>query len=256
MIEVLITFQLENRFNKQQIFEMYANEMNLGHRGSYEINGVGEAAQAFFGKNLSQLDLAQCATLAGLLQNPSYRNPYRHPDRAMERRNVVLDSMVETGAITASEAARAKAEPLQLAPPMLTPVKHRTSSISSTINSSSASAIKTSRTKAYASTRLSTPIYNALPPRLLKLACATSTRSFASSTRLPRASSPAPSPTLRSRSSRSTHTPGQILALVGGRKLRRLPTQPRCSEAPHRLHLQTFHLRSRLQYQPQRHVAG
>jgi penicillin-binding protein 1B len=117
MIEVLITFQLENRFNKQQIFEMYANEMNLGHRGSYEINGVGEAAQAFFGKDLSQLNLAQCATLAGLLQNPSYRNPYRHPDRAMERRNVVLDSMVETGAITASEAARAKAEPLQLAPP-------------------------------------------------------------------------------------------------------------------------------------------
>ncbi len=116
MIEVLITFQLEARFNKQQIFEMYANEMNLGHRGSYEINGVGEAAQAFFGKNLSQLDLAQCATLAGLLQNPSYRNPYRHPERAMERRNVVLDSMVETGAITASQAARAKAEPLLLAP--------------------------------------------------------------------------------------------------------------------------------------------
>jgi penicillin-binding protein 1B len=117
MIEVLITFQLEARFNKQQIFEMYANEMNLGHRGSYEINGVGEAAQAFFGKNLSQLDLAQCATLAGLLQNPSFRNPYRHPERAMERRNVVLDTMVETGAITASEAARAKAEPLLLAPP-------------------------------------------------------------------------------------------------------------------------------------------
>jgi len=117
MIEILITFQLEARFTKQQIFEMYANEMNLGHRGSYEINGVGEAAQAFFGKNLNQLDLAQCATLAGLLQNPSYRNPYRHPERAMERRNVVLDSMVETGAITASEAARAKAEPLLLAPP-------------------------------------------------------------------------------------------------------------------------------------------
>jgi penicillin-binding protein 1B len=117
MIEILITFQLEHRFTKKQIFEMYANEMNLGHRGSYEINGFGEAAQVFFGKDLSQLDLAQCATLAGLLQNPSFRNPYRHPDRAMERRNVVLDSMVETDAITASEAQRAKAEPLRLAPP-------------------------------------------------------------------------------------------------------------------------------------------
>jgi penicillin-binding protein 1B len=117
MIEILITFQLEHRFTKKQIFEMYANEMNLGHRGSYEINGFGEASQVFFGKDLSQLDLAQCATLAGLLQNPSFRNPYRHPERAMERRNVVLDSMVETNAITAGQAQRAKAEPLRLAPP-------------------------------------------------------------------------------------------------------------------------------------------
>ncbi len=115
--EIMITFQLEARFNKQQIFEMYANQMNLGHIGSYEINGFGEAARAFFGKPLNQLDTAQCALLAGLLQNPSYRNPYRHPERAMARRNVVLDSMVETGALTASEATRAKAEPLGLAPP-------------------------------------------------------------------------------------------------------------------------------------------
>jgi penicillin-binding protein 1B len=115
--EIMITFQLEARFNKQQIFEMYANQMNLGHIGSYEINGFGEAARAFFGKPLNQLDTAQCALLAGLLQNPSYRNPYRHPERAMTRRNIVLDSMVETGALTASEANRAKAEPLGLAPP-------------------------------------------------------------------------------------------------------------------------------------------
>lgn len=117
MIEIMITLQLESRFSKQQIFEMYANQMNLGHLGSYEINGFGEAAHAFFGKNLSQLDTADCALLAGLLQNPSYRNPYRHPQRAIERRNVVLDSMVETGAISVSEATRAKAEPLHLVPP-------------------------------------------------------------------------------------------------------------------------------------------
>jgi penicillin-binding protein 1B len=110
--ELMITLQLEHRFSKPEIFAMYVNEMNLAHRGSYEINGVGEAAQILFGKDLHQLDLAQMATLAALFQNPSYRNPYRHPERAMERRNVVLNSMVETGAITASEAARAKAEPL------------------------------------------------------------------------------------------------------------------------------------------------
>jgi penicillin-binding protein 1B len=115
--EVVITFQLEARFSKQQIFEMYANEINLGQRGSFAINGFGEAAQAYFGKDLRQLDLAECALLAGMIQRPNYFAPYRHPDRAMERRNLVLDSMVETGAITQSEAERAKAEPIRLAPP-------------------------------------------------------------------------------------------------------------------------------------------
>jgi penicillin-binding protein 1B len=117
LIEILITFQLESRFTKQQIFAMYANQINLGHVGSYAINGFGEAAQTFFGKNLQQLDTAECALLAGTIQSPSRLNPYRHPERAMERRNLVLDSMVETGALTASEATRAKAEPLRLAPP-------------------------------------------------------------------------------------------------------------------------------------------
>ena len=116
LIEILITFQLEARFNKQQIFEMYANQINLGQRGSFAINGFGEAAQAFFGKDLKQLDLAECATLAGMIQSPNKLNPYRHPDRAMERRNLVLDGMVETGAISQLEADRAKGEPLRLAP--------------------------------------------------------------------------------------------------------------------------------------------
>lgn len=115
--EIMITFQLESRFSKQQIFEMYANQINLGQRGSFAINGFGEAAQAFFGKDLSRLDTADCALLAGTIQSPNRLNPYRHPERAMERRNVVLDSMVETGALTRSEAERAKAEPLRLAPP-------------------------------------------------------------------------------------------------------------------------------------------
>jgi penicillin-binding protein 1B len=112
--ELMITYQLEARFSKPEIFAMYANEMNLVHRGSYEIDGVAEASQTLFGKDLRQLDLAQIATIAALFQNPSYRNPYRHKDRAVERRNLVLDAMVETGAITQAEADRAKAEPLVL----------------------------------------------------------------------------------------------------------------------------------------------
>jgi penicillin-binding protein 1B len=113
--ELMITYQLEARFSKQEIFAMYANEMNLVHRGSYEIDGVSEASQTLFGKDLRQLDLAQIATIAALFQNPSYRNPYRHKDRAVERRNLVLDAMVQTGAIAQADADRAKAEPLVLA---------------------------------------------------------------------------------------------------------------------------------------------
>jgi penicillin-binding protein 1B len=95
---------------------MYANEMNLGQRGSFSINGFGEASQAYFGKDVQHLDLAECALLAGIIQRPNYFNPFRHADRTIERRNLVLDSMVETGAITKDDAEHAKAESLHLAP--------------------------------------------------------------------------------------------------------------------------------------------
>jgi penicillin-binding protein 1B len=114
LIEIVITFQLEHRFTKKQIFEMYANEINLGQRGSFSIDGFGEASQAYFGKDARQLNLAECALLAGMIQRPNYFSPYRHTDRAIDRRNLVLDSMVETGAITKDQAERAKAEPLHL----------------------------------------------------------------------------------------------------------------------------------------------
>jgi penicillin-binding protein 1B len=114
IIEIVITFQLEHRYTKKQIFEMYANQINLGQRGSFSIDGFGEASQAYFGKDVRQLNLAECAFLAGIIQRPNYFNPFRHPDRTIERRNLVLDSMVETGAITHDQAERAKAEPLHL----------------------------------------------------------------------------------------------------------------------------------------------
>jgi penicillin-binding protein 1B len=116
LIEILITFQLEHRFTKQQIFAMYANEINLGQRGSFSIDGFGEASQAYFGKDIRQLSLSQCAMLAGIIQSPNRLNPFRHAERAIERRNVVLDSMVETGAITKEQAEQAKEEPLHLVP--------------------------------------------------------------------------------------------------------------------------------------------
>ncbi|MGA9461452.1 MAG: PBP1A family penicillin-binding protein [Terracidiphilus sp.] len=114
--EIVITFQLEHRFTKKQIFEMYANQINLGQRGSFSINGFGEAAQAYFGKDVRQLDLAESALLAGIVQSPNRLSPFRHPERALERRNLVLDSMIETGAITKEQGEEAKEEPLHLSP--------------------------------------------------------------------------------------------------------------------------------------------
>jgi penicillin-binding protein 1B len=112
--QIVITFQIENHFTKKQIFQMYANQINLGQRGSFSIDGFGEAAQVYFGKDVHQLDLAECAFLAGIIQRPNYFNPFHHPERTIERRNLVLDSMVETGAITKDQAERAKQEPLHL----------------------------------------------------------------------------------------------------------------------------------------------
>ncbi len=114
--QILMAFHLEHRFTKKQIFEAYANQINLGQRGSFSVDGFGEAAQVYFGKDARELDLAQCAMLAGIIQRPNYFNPFRHPERTIERRNLVLDSMVETGAISKDQAERAKAEPLHLVP--------------------------------------------------------------------------------------------------------------------------------------------
>ncbi len=117
IIEILISMELEQKFSKQQIFEFYANRVDLGQRGSFTISGFAEASQAYFNKDLKDITLPEAALIAGLIQAPSYLSPYRHPERATERRNVVLDSMVETHAITKEQAEKAKATPLKLAPP-------------------------------------------------------------------------------------------------------------------------------------------
>ncbi len=115
--EMMIALEMEQKFSKQQIFEFYANRVDLGQRGSFTISGFAQAAQAYFNKDLKDLSPAEAALIAGIIQAPSYLSPYRHPERALERRNLVLDSMVETHAITQADAEKAKATPLKLAPP-------------------------------------------------------------------------------------------------------------------------------------------
>ena len=117
LIEMLIAEELEHKFSKQQIFEFYGNWVDLGQRGSFAISGFAEASKAYFNKDLKDITLPEAALLAGLIQRPSYLSPYRHPERAMERRNLVLETMVDTHAITREQADKAKAVPLKLAPP-------------------------------------------------------------------------------------------------------------------------------------------
>jgi penicillin-binding protein 1B len=117
LTEMLIATELEQKFTKQQIFEFYANWVPLGQRGSFAISGLAEASRAYFNKDLKDVTLPEAALLAGIIQGPSYLSPYRHPERATDRRNVVLDSMVETHAITRAQAEKAKATPLKLAAP-------------------------------------------------------------------------------------------------------------------------------------------
>jgi len=117
LTEMLIAEQMEQKFSKQQIFEFYSNWVNLGQRGSFAISGFAEASRAYFNKDLKDITLPEAALLAGIIQGPSRLSPYRHPERALERRNLVLDSMVDTHAITREQAEKAKATPLKLAPP-------------------------------------------------------------------------------------------------------------------------------------------
>jgi penicillin-binding protein 1B len=117
LTEMLIAEEMEQKFSKQQILEFYGNWVNLGQRGSFAISGFAEASKSYFNKDLKDITLPEAALLAGIIQGPSRLSPYRHPERALERRNLVLDSMVDTHAITREQAEKAKATPLKLAPP-------------------------------------------------------------------------------------------------------------------------------------------
>jgi penicillin-binding protein 1B len=95
--ELMITLVLEQKLSKDEIFEFYCNQVVLGQRGSFTIRGFGEASEAYFGKSIHNLSMAEAAMLAGMIQRPSYFNPYRHPERVKERRNVVLSLMRQNG---------------------------------------------------------------------------------------------------------------------------------------------------------------
>jgi penicillin-binding protein 1B len=112
--ETLITLHLEQQLTKQQIFEDYANAIDLGHQGSFAIHGFGEAANVYLGKDLADVNAADAALLAGLIQAPVGRNPFHYPERARNRRNIVLKAMRENGYLTEQEYEDAAASPLHV----------------------------------------------------------------------------------------------------------------------------------------------
>jgi penicillin-binding protein 1B len=113
-IELVMAVIAERRYTKQQILQLYLNEVYLGQSGAKGIFGVSEAAQFYFGKELADLTASEAALLAGLIRAPNGYSPYRNLERARARRDLVLTAMEEHGVIDAGEAVTARAEPIDL----------------------------------------------------------------------------------------------------------------------------------------------
>jgi len=113
--ETMVALELERRFSKQQIFEMYANEIYLGNRGSFAIHGFAEGSYAYFNKDIHDLTLGEAAFLTGIIRAPNrYSTADRRPDRADDARNRVLAQMLENGMITPDQEKAALKTPLHL----------------------------------------------------------------------------------------------------------------------------------------------
>ncbi len=110
--EVLMAMILEWRYSKQEILAAYANEIYLGQAGGKAVHGFALASRFYFNRPLQELDLSRTALLIALVRGPSAYDPRQHPERALKRRNLVLDLMQEQGVVDAAEAGEAKARAL------------------------------------------------------------------------------------------------------------------------------------------------
>jgi penicillin-binding protein 1B len=111
-IEALMAVIVEAKYSKAEILEAYLNEIYLGQKGSVSVTGVEEASRYYFGKSVAQLDLPEAALLAGLISSPGRYSPFRRPEKALERRSVVLKGMLEQGKIDKAAYEKALAAPL------------------------------------------------------------------------------------------------------------------------------------------------
>ncbi len=112
LTEMVMAVLLEIHYSKEEILETYINEVYLGQDGNRAIHGFGLASSFFFDKPLERISLSETALLVGLLKGPAYYSPRRHPQRALERRNLVLAEMAEKGSITEAQLLAARTAPL------------------------------------------------------------------------------------------------------------------------------------------------
>ena len=112
LLEIFVSMVLTVKASKAEILELYLNNVPLGQRGSFAIHGVAEASRLFFGKDVSNVSLAEAATIAGVIQSPSALSPFNNPNRCKDRRNVVLQAMADAGYVKPEVAERASHEPL------------------------------------------------------------------------------------------------------------------------------------------------
>jgi len=112
--ETIMSLVLERRASKDEILELYLNDVYLGQRGSFAIHGIAEASRLFFGKDVANLSLSESALIAGVIQSPGPRSPFANPERAVERRNVVLQAMADEEFVSAEVAEAAIKEPLRV----------------------------------------------------------------------------------------------------------------------------------------------
>jgi penicillin-binding protein 1B len=113
--EAAMALIVEARYEKSEILEAYLNEIYLGQRGATAIHGIGEASRVFYGKSAESLTAAEAGLLAAIIQSPNGISPYRNPERATRRRNLVLDLMRDQGRLDDATHAEAREEPLRLA---------------------------------------------------------------------------------------------------------------------------------------------
>lgn len=112
--EAMMALLLDLHYSKDEILEAYLNEVNLGQNGNYSINGYGLASQFYFGLPLRELSIAQQAFLVGLVQGPTLYNPWRNPEAAIKRRNLVLKNMLVMGYLTQEKYDTESAKPLNV----------------------------------------------------------------------------------------------------------------------------------------------